>query len=520
MATDDFFRSRLDAMIDRQHPLAVLTTRMPWRDIEAALAPVFEHKERDGKVVDGADLFGATAQLVGAGVSARGRRRLPIRLMVALLYLKHAFDLSDEELVERWSENVYWQFFSGMDYFEPRLPCDATQIGRFRRLLGEAGVEQLLKTTIEAAVAMKVIKKAEFERVIVDTTVQEKAIAHPVDSRLLEIARHKVARAAKRVGIVVKQTFAKEGKLLRRKAGGYAHAKQFKRLRRTVKRQRTILGSLMRDVQRGVNRILQGDSSVLAPGKEPCALALTELNMWLERAERIRTQQRHDKNKLYALHAPEVECIGKGKARKPYEFGVKVSLAVTHQHGLMVGARSFPGNPYDGHTLAEQLEQTNTLLEDIGVKPTTAVVDLGFRGVDVEAAIGGVQLIHRGKFKSLDPQQRRWLKRRQAIEPAIGHAKLDHRMDRCWLQGAAGDALHAVLCAAGFNIRWLLRAIARKGLAALLLAFSHWAPWVRCIQRALKFSTAAAGAQLRRFDWQQWGCMSTAAAATAAMAAN
>jgi hypothetical protein len=99
--------------------------------------------------------------------------------MIALLYLKHAFNLSDEELCERWSENVVWQFFSGMDYYEPRLPCDATQIGRFRRMLGEAGVEQLLKSTIEASVAMKLVKKAEFERVIVDTTVQEKAIAHP-----------------------------------------------------------------------------------------------------------------------------------------------------------------------------------------------------------------------------------------------------------------------------------------------------------------------------------------------------
>ena len=140
--------------------------------------------------------------------------------------------------------------------------------------------------------------------------------------------------------------------------------------------------------------------------------------------------------KLYALHAPEAECIGKGKARKPYEFGVKASLAITHKSGLMAGARSFSGNPCDGHTLAEQPEQTNTLLQDIGAKPTKAVVDLGFGGVDDEAAIGTVQLIHRGKFKSLDKQQRKWLKRRQAIEPAIGHAKADHRMDRCWLQGA------------------------------------------------------------------------------------
>ena len=193
-----------------------------------------------------------------------------------LLYLKHAFNLSDEELCERWSENVVWQFFSGMAYYEPRLPCDATQIGRFRRVLGEPGVEQLLKCC----------------------------------------------------GIALKQTFAKEGRELRRKAGGYAHAKQFKRLRRTVKRQRTILGALMRNARHGLELTAQG-----VTGHELTALAITELTMWLERAERIRTQRRNSKNKLYALHAPEGECIGKGKGRKPYDFGVKVSLAVTHRHG-------------------------------------------------------------------------------------------------------------------------------------------------------------------------------------------
>jgi transposase, IS5 family len=496
MATDDFFRARLDSMIDMRHPLVVLATRMPWAEIEASLAPVLAHKDRSGRVVQDADLFGPTAQLAGAGLSNAGRPRLPIRLMVALLYLKHAFNLSDEELCERWSENVVWQFFSGMAYYEPRPPCDATQIGRFRRVLGEAGVEQLLKSTIEASVSMGVVKKCEFERIIVDTTVQEKAIAHPTDSRLLEIARHKVASAAKRCGIALKQTFAKEGKELRRKAGGYSHAKQFRRLRRTIKRQRTILGALMRDAQRGLESISQA-----VAGHEPNALTSAELMKWLERAERIRTQQRHTKNKLYALHAPEVECIGKGKARKPYEFGVKVSLAVTHKLGLMVGARSFPGNPYDGHTLAEQLEQTNTLLQDLGVKPTTAVVDLGFRGVD--AAVAPVLIIHRGKFKSLDAQQRRWLKRRQAIEPAIGHTKSDNRMDRCWLSGSTGDALHAVLCAAGFNIRWLLRAIAAKGLAALLLAFSQVALHAPCIRMALQTLTPTTGRTTRRFQWRR-----------------
>jgi transposase, IS5 family len=116
MATDDFFRARLDSMIDMRHPLAVLATRMPWSEIEAALAPALAHKDRSGHVVPGADLFGPTTQLAGAGQSNSGRPRLPLRLMVALLYLKHAFNLSDEELCERWSENVVWQFFSGMAY--------------------------------------------------------------------------------------------------------------------------------------------------------------------------------------------------------------------------------------------------------------------------------------------------------------------------------------------------------------------------------------------------------------------
>ena len=150
MATDDFFRARLDQMIDLSHPLAVLSQRMPWAQVEAALAPSFARTSRAGKAVAGLDLFGTTLELAGAGVSTAGRPRLPIRLMAALLYLKHAFGLSDEELVERWSENVVWQYFSGLEYYTPRLPCDATQIGRFRTAIGEAGVEELLKASIES----------------------------------------------------------------------------------------------------------------------------------------------------------------------------------------------------------------------------------------------------------------------------------------------------------------------------------------------------------------------------------
>jgi transposase, IS5 family len=485
--TADFFRARLDEMVDPKHPLVVLSKRLPWGAIEQALAPHFARKPRPGEKISVSDLLGDHQVEFGAGISPAGRPRLPIRLMASLQYLKNAFNLSDEELVERWSENVLWQYFSGMDYYEPRLPCDATQIGRFRRALGEEGLEQLLKATIETAVEIKAIKPAELERVIVDTTVQEKAMAHPVDSRLLEIARHKVVSAAKRSGISLKQTFAAEGKTLRRKAGGYAHAKQFKRLKKAVKRQRTILGVVMREVQRKLKAMVPFEAT------SPTASGLNSLATLLQRAERIRTQKRTDKNKLYALHAPEVECISKGKARKPYEFGVKVSLVVTHLRGLMVGARSFTGNPYDGHTLAAQLEQTTNLMQDVGRAPKQVIVDLGYRGVDADNP--GVQIIHRGKYKSLTALQRKWLKRRQSIEPLIGHTKADHGMQRCWLRGELGDALHALSCAAGYNIRWLLRAIAGKAAKdAKAFLWALWGTAVRARLVANRAFQAVAGA--------------------------
>ena len=467
--TADFFRARIDAMIDLRHPLAVLGTRLPWAQIEAALSPLLQKAAREHEVPDGRDLFGpSVGTVVAVGVSPAGRPRLPIRLMCALLYLKHAFNLSDEQLCERWAENVIWQYFSGMDYYETRLPCDATQIGRFRTDIGELGMEIILKGTIDTAVATKAIKPAEFERVIVDTTVQEKAIAYPVDARLLEIARHKIVKAAKGCGIALKQTFAKEGKMLRFKSGGYAHAKQFKRLKRTLKRQRTIVGILIREVR--AKMAAPDDIHSQAAANPISATAGARLTTILERAERIRTQQQKDKNKLYALHAPEVECISKGKARNRYEFGVKVSLAVTHKQGLMVGAKRFAGNPFDGHTLNAQLAQCNELTKDVGRPVKQAFVDLGYRGVDKDNP--GVEVVHRGRIKSMSRAEKKLLKRRQAIEPAIGHTKHDNRMIRCYLRGTVGDALHAISCAAGYNIRWLIRAIMRLGLKGLFALVS------------------------------------------------
>lgn len=302
-------------------------------------------------------------------------------------------------------------------------------------------MEELLAHTSNAAHAMKAVDGRELSRVIVDTTVQEKAITYPTDSRLLEVARKKLVRLAKRHGIALRQTYARQGPNLSRKAGRHAHARQFKRMQ-----------------------------SVRA-----------RIAVWLERAQRLYTQRPKDKHKLYAMHAPEVECIGKGKARQPYEFGVKVGIAVTACKGLIVGARSFPGNPYDGDTLAEQLEQTRRLLQDVNVVPNLAIVDLGYRGREVD----GVQVLHRGKAQTLTRRQWRWIKRRQAVEPVIGHLKEDCRLRRCWLKGAESDALHVLGCAAGYNLRWLLRWI------AFLRAWMGATVWMSL--RAVQRSTQAVG---------------------------
>jgi IS5 family transposase len=229
--------------------------------------------------------------------------------------------------------------------------------------------------------------------------------------------------------------------------GRYAHAKQYKRMRKTLRTLRSRVGRVMRDVERQVDRA--SDSG---------RVALLEL---IARTKRILSQKPKDKNKLYALHAPEVECLAKGKVRTPYEFGVKVSITTTHKEGLVVGARSMPGNPYDGHTLAEALEQA-AILSD--VSPEVAIVDRGYKGV----AIDGVKIYHPGLRRGITRGLRAMIRRRSAIEPAIGHMKTDGKLDRNWLKGALGDAMHAVLCGAGHNLRMILRKL--RFFYALMLA--------------------------------------------------
>ncbi|WP_175233554.1 IS5 family transposase, partial [Paraburkholderia humisilvae] len=406
----DFFRQPLREQINLKHPLVGLADLINWNRLGVAMSESF--------------------------VSRKGRPATSPRLIAGLLYLQHAFDLSDEEVVWQWVENPYWQVFTGETYLQTEPPIDPSSLTRWRKRLGEAGVEELLAETIEAAKRAGVIKAASVKRVIVDTTVMEKAIAHPTDSGLLERCREHLVKAAARHGLKLRQNYNREAPHLARQIGRYAHAKQYKRMKKALRTLRSRVGRVMRDVERQVD-----------PVSEERRVALQEL---IGRTKRILSQKTKDRNKLYALHAPEVECLAKGKARTPYEFGVKVSITTTHKEGLVVGMRSMPGNPYDGHTLAEALEQA-AILSDI--TPEIAVVDRGYRGVDIE----GVKIYHPGLRRGITRGLRAMIRRRSAIEPAIGHMKTDGRLDRNWLKGTLGDAMHAVLCGAGHNLRMILR---------------------------------------------------------------
>jgi IS5 family transposase len=353
--------------------------------------------------------------------------------MVALHYLKYTFDLSDEDVVEGWVENPYWQFFSGMKYFEHKPPIDPSSMTRWRNRIGEAGAEELLKETIEAGLKIKAIKAFQLNRVNIDTTVQEKDIRFPTDARLYDRARQRLVDCAKERKIDLRQNYNRKSKEMLCRQSRYSHAKQMKRAKSCTRKLKTYLGRVIRDIKR---KYPDPDS---------------ELQSLLEIGGRIFNQQKHDKKKIYSVHEPHVECISKGKAHKRYEFGCKVSVAATSRGGWFVGAMALHNNPYDGHTLEKALDQ----IERIAKPPEYAFVDRGYRGHKYSGEVKvHVDKQRRGRTaKSLW----RWMKRRAAIEPGIGHLKTEHRMDRNRLKGTTGDQINAILSTADMNFLKLLQ---------------------------------------------------------------
>jgi IS5 family transposase len=403
-------RTRLANLLNERHPLVKLAQQIDWRSFD-------EH-------------FGTYYS------EGTGRPATSTRLMVSLHYLKYTHDLSDEAVLRGWVENPYWQYLSGMEFFCHEPPVNPSSMSRWRSRVGEAGGEELLRQTIEAGLRMGVIKPSELKRVNVDTTVQEKHIRFPTDPRLYDRMRERLVMAARREGVALRQSYVRVGKRLLAQQSRYAHAKQWRRARRCTRRLRTILGRVIRDIER----------KLPDPGEETGDL--------LALARRLHVQERHDKGKLYSVHAPEVECISKGKAHKRYEFGCKVALAVSSKGGWVLAARALEGNPYDGHTLQSTMDR---IVTTSGIEPEHVYCDMSYRGHDYE----GECEIHVGRRRrgSIPKTLWHWMKRRAAIEPSIGHLKEERRMERCRLKGAEGDKINAVLSAAGMNFSKLLAAL-------------------------------------------------------------
>jgi IS5 family transposase len=433
----DLFRARLDQIINMKHELVQLAGKIDWDFIDREIAPLYSDKGRPG---------------------------IETRFAIGVLLLKHIYGLSDEGVCERWVYDPYFQHFTGEEFFQHEFPHERSDLSHWRKRLGDK-LELLLAESLRVAHDSGALRPKDVARVTVDTTVQPKNITFPTDAKLLHAAIKGLTRLARKHGVRLRQSYVRIAKRAAMMAGRYAHAKQFKRHHRELRILRIRLGRLVRDIRRKIAGQQELEAAFLWP---------------VSRADQIRSQQQRQRGwKLYSFHAPEVECIGKGKASAPYEFGVKVSIVTTNHRApggqFVLHAKALPGNPYDGHTLRNVIKGTEALT---GRQIARAYVDKGYRGHDTEnprrVFISGQK---RGVFGVI----KRELKRRSAIEPVIGHLKADGHLGRCYLKGRDGDAANAILSAVGHNLRLVLawlRVLLRFVLIALLRPFA--------IQPALK----------------------------------
>ncbi len=396
-------RTKLVDLVHPSHPLVALTVDMNW--------PAFDLQ------------FGCYYS------EDQGRPALPTRLLTGLHYLKYAHNLSDEATVTQFLENPYWQYFCGNEYFEHELPCHPTTLSRWRKRIGIKGSEAMLKETIELGRRKKIIPDAELSRVVADTTVQEKAITYPTDAKLYHKARQKLVVECRKLGIKLRQTYVRSSPKIMLQHARLRHQKKTKLAKRAIKKLKTFLGRVIRDIRRQL------------PDPPP------EMSRLLAQAESILNRHPKQKDKIYSLHAPEVSCITKGKAKKKHEFGSKVSISTTAISCWVLAVQSFQGNPFDGHTLSDTLWMIKHLHN---VWPDEVYLDQGYKGFD--GLVWGSQAYIAGKAKN-PPMN---IRRRSSIEPVIGHMKHDHRLGRNYLLGAKGDGINAVMSGAGFNFRKLM----------------------------------------------------------------
>ncbi|HEY6257158.1 MAG TPA: IS5 family transposase [Xanthobacteraceae bacterium] len=429
----DLLRPALEQIIDMGHPLVRLAEKIDWTFLDGRFSSVCQ--------------------------PGPGQPGLPTRLVAGLFILKHMHNLSDEVLCARWVENPYYQYFCGELSFCHKLPFDRSSLTRWRQRLGEEQLAALVQESLSVAHKTGAIATKDLERVVVDTTVQPKAVAHPTDARLTHRAIVKLVGLARRHGVPLRQSYLRVAKRAAIMVGRYTHAHQFKRARRALKFLRTRLGRVIRDI----GRTIRGN-----PELEDRFRPLLQL------AIRVRFQDHRQRGpKVYALHAPEVECIGKGKARTPYEFGCKVSIATpaTAPKGgqFVLHAKALHGNPFDGHTLGPIITDLESLT---GVETRRIHVDKGYRGHNHPHKF---RVWISGQVRRVTAPIRREMRRRAAVEPVIGHLKAEHRMDRNYLKGRDGDRANAVLAAAGYNFGLLLRWLAEllRALIEVIFCSSH-----------------------------------------------
>jgi IS5 family transposase len=411
----NLFKNRLSNQLNPKHELFILADKISWYELEEDFSDLYANNDKGGQPPK------------------------PVRLMVGLLLLQYMHNLSDEQVVRAWVENPYWQYFCGYDFLEWQFPINPSSLTKWRKRLGPERMEQILALTVSTAVETGAVTKQVLEKVIVDTTVMPKNVTFPTDSGLQNKSRIRLVKLARENDVCLRQNYNRQAKILLVQINNYLHAKQMKRARKSIKRMKILLGRVSRDCERKI-----------AGNEELEEIFASELAM----ANKLLVRKKDDKKKLYSLHEPHVDCISKGKARQKYEFGCKVALSLTHQKGasIITSCRAIAGNPYDGHTLKESLAMSARISR---AEVSEAYVDKGYRGHGVQDC----KVYLSGQRKGITIKIKKNIKRRQAIEPHIGHMKQAGKLGLCRLKGIMGDQINAILAAAAYNLRQILKHI-------------------------------------------------------------